>query len=107
MAVKKIIDERCVLSRKKGNGQIRREVWTGEDGKVVRYNLAYINHTVFAGDNGRVVGYDNNHGSHHRHLMGQMFPVTFTSMEELEVRFCKEWKELMPAKKGPKKDLKC
>ena len=27
-------------------------------GKVVRYNLAYINHDVFQGDNGRVVGYE-------------------------------------------------
>jgi len=65
--------------------------------------LAYINHGVYSGDNGRVVGYDNNHGSHHRHLMGQMSLVTFTSLEELEVRFCEEWKELMPSKKVPKR----
>jgi len=103
MAERKTVDERCVLSRKKGNGQIRREVWTDEDGKVVRYDVAYINPTVYPCDNGRVLGYDNNHGSHHRHLMGQMSAICFTSMEELEERFCEEWKGLVPAKNGPKR----
>ena len=99
MAEQKTIDERCMLSRKKGDGQIRREMWTA-DGKVVRYNLAYINHAMYPGDNGRVVGYDNNHGYHHRHFMGEMEPVTFSSMEELEERFCQDWSKLLPKKKG-------
>lgn len=100
MAEQKTVDERCVISRKKGDGQIRREVWTDQDGKVVRYNLAYINHAVHSGDNGRVVGYDNNHGAHHRHLMGEMKSVVFSSMEEIEERFCQDWNNLLPKKKG-------
>ena len=58
---------------------------------MVRYNLAYINHTVFQGDNGRVVGYDNAHGSHHRHFMGMVEPVEFKSFEDIEERFQADW----------------
>lgn len=100
MAEEKTIDERYLISRKRGNGQIRREVWTDEGGKVVRYNLAYINHALYAGDNGRVLGYDNNHGFHHKHFMGEVKPVVFSSMEELEERFYQEWTNLLPQSKG-------
>jgi hypothetical protein len=61
-------------------------------------NLAYINHRVCGVDNGRVVGYDNAHGYHHRHLMGQVEPIEFSSYEDVEERFeldylaMKEWK---------------
>ena len=67
MPDRKIVDEAHHISRRRGNGQLRREVWIGDDGKVSRYNLAYINHELCAVDNGRVVGYDNQHGYHHRH----------------------------------------
>jgi len=100
MAEEKTIDERYFISRKKGDGQLRREVWT-ENGKIVRYNLAYINHAVYPGDNGRVVGYDNNHGVHHRHLMGNVEPVAFSSVEELEERFYQDWSNFLPKKKEP------
>ena len=60
-------------------------------GKVVRYNLAYINHSVFQGDNGRVVGYDNAHDFHHRHFMGAVEPVEFKSFEDIEERFQADW----------------
>ncbi len=94
MADRKIRDERYFLSKKKGNGQIRREVWVDEKGKVTRYNLTYINHRTFQGDNGRVLGYDNKHGSHHRHLMGTTNAIKFSSLEELEEQFDKEWNKL-------------
>ena len=74
------------LSSKKGNGVLRREVWEGEEGKVVRYNLAYINLGVSQGDNGRVVGYDNAHGFHHRHFMGLVESINFTTFEDIEER---------------------
>lgn len=91
MAEIKISDDSWVLSEKKGNGILRREVWVDEHGKVVRYNLAYINHKVFQGDNGRVIGYDNAHGFHHRHLMGVVEPVSFKSFEDIEDRFQADW----------------
>jgi DNA-binding cell septation regulator SpoVG len=89
MAETKIIDKSFMVSRKRGNGTIRYEVWH-DNGIVTRYNLAYINHLIFSGDNGRVVGYDNRHG-HHRHFKGVVEPVDSTSFEEIEQRFEQEW----------------
>ena len=81
MPERKIIDETFTISRKRGNGLLRREVWVDRQGHVVRYNLAYINHTIHSGDNGRVVGYDNAHGYHHRHYMGKVEEVEFNGFE--------------------------
>ena len=91
MPGRKIIDETFTISRKRGNGLLRREVWVDRQGHVVRYNLAYINHTIHSGDNGRVVGYDNAHGFHHRHYMGKVEEVEFTGFEDVEVRFEQDW----------------
>jgi len=91
MAETKVSDDSWSLSTKNGNGVLRREVWVNGHGKVVRYNLAYINHNIFQSDNGRVVGYDNAHGSHHRHLMGVVEPVKFKSFEDIEERFQADW----------------
>ena len=90
----KIIDDVHHISRKRGFGQLRREVWVNAEGRVTRYNLAYINHEMHAGDNGRVVGYDNQHGYHHRHYFGQVSPVDFTSFEDTEERFQTDWMAL-------------
>ena len=75
----KVIDDSYELSLKRGNGTLRREVWVDLDGKVVRYNLAYINHNIFQGDNGRVIGYDNAHQFHHKHYFGKVEPIAFIS----------------------------
>lgn len=91
MAEIKVSDDSWSLSTKKGNGVLRREVWVDEQGRVVRYNLAYINHKIFQSDNGRVVGYDNAHGFHHRHFMGVVEPVEFRSFEDIEERFQADW----------------
>lgn len=91
MPERKIIDETFAISRKRGNGILRREVWVDREGRVVRYNLAYINHTIHAGDNGRVVGYDNAHGFHHRHFLGKVVEVNFESFEDIEARFESDW----------------
>ena len=91
MAETKIRDERTKLSNKTGNGQLRREVWKDESGEISRYNLAHINHKIFSADNGRVLGFDNQHGSHHRHFMGQVEDIEFISFEDLEDRFDHEW----------------
>ena len=91
MPDKKIIDETHRISAKRGNGQLRREVWVGDDGKVTRYNLAYINHQLHHADNGRVVGYDNAHDGHHRHWFGEVEPVDFIGFENIEERFEQDW----------------
>lgn len=91
MAEAKVSDDSWSLSLKNGNGILRREVWVDEQGNVVRYNLAYINHKIFQGDNGRVVGYDNAHDFHHRHFMGAVEPVEFESFAAIEERFQTDW----------------
>jgi len=96
----KLYDERHTISRKRGNGQLRREVWVDEQGRVIRYNHAYINHAIFSDVNGRVLGYDNRHGSHHRHIMGKTESVTFKSYEDIEARFEREWGEIVQRKQA-------
>lgn len=87
----KVLDVSTRLSKKRGNGILRREVWVDGKGKVIRYNLAYVNHNIFRGDNGRVVGYDNAHGVHHRHYKGKVETVEFHSFENIEERFEADW----------------
>ena len=93
-----IYDDTNVLSKKKGNGILRREVWVDDAGKVVRYNLAYINQNEFRADNGRMLGYDNAHGHHHRHYLGKVEPIEFTSFEDIEDRFEKDFIEIRSKK---------
>ena len=91
MADVKAVDETHHISKRRGNGQLRREIWLDAAGKVVRYNLAYINHDLAHGDNGHVVGYDNQHGYHHRHHFGKVTPVVFVSFEAIEAAFEADW----------------
>ncbi|MFP3565480.1 DUF6516 family protein [Paraburkholderia sp. SIMBA_030] len=93
MSDKKTADERHVITKRRGNGELRREVWVDKEGRVTRYNLAYINH-IYQGDNGRVIGYDNAHGFHHRHFFGNIEPVDFVSFEEIEDAFARDWNAL-------------
>ena len=79
---------------------LRREIWADGYGRVVRYNLAYINHLVFADDNGRVLGYDSAHGFHHRHYRGKVTKVRFEGFEQIEVRFQREWNRLAKEVRG-------
>jgi Family of unknown function (DUF6516) len=94
MADKKIIDETHHIASKRGNGQLRREVWIDNKGVVTRYNLAYINHSMTTKDNGRVIGYDNQHGYHHRHHLGEISAVTLTTFEAIEFAFEADWTAL-------------
>jgi hypothetical protein len=94
MADRKIIDDTHHITQKRGNGQLRREIWVDAQGQVTRYNLAYINHALHAGDNGRVVGYDNQHGHHHQHYFGVVAAVEFTSFEDIEDQFQAHWAAL-------------
>lgn len=94
MPERKLHDDVNQISSRRGNGQLRREVWVDERGRVTRYNLAYINHHPFQKDHGRVLGYDNQHGFHHRHGFGKVEPAGFTSYEDIEQRFEQEWQQL-------------
>ena len=94
------------LKPKSGGGILSYEVWgMVEKGKtrVTRYNLAYINPALCAVDHGRVLGYDNAHGYHHRHYMGQVEPVEHTSFEETAERFQQEVMELLKVHKESKR----
>lgn len=94
------ISERSVIPDKRGNGQIRYEVVRDEKGKVLTYSMAYINERVYSGDNGRVVGYDNAHGYHHRHYMGNIEPVDFISLEDTFIRFEADWHQYLEKRKA-------
>jgi hypothetical protein len=73
-----------------GKAKTREEVWQDSTGKVVRYNLAFIDYHKCQKDNGRVLGYDSAHGYHHRHWMGTVEAIEFPGYEGLLTRFCKE-----------------
>jgi hypothetical protein len=97
--------ERFELKPKSGGGLLSYEVWGYvERGKTVvtRYNLAYINHAIYRGDNGRVLGFDNAHGYHHRHYMGEVEAVEFVSYEATQERFQLEWLEITNQIRGRK-----
>lgn len=90
----KVVDERYTLPSKRGGGTIKIEAWENSSGDLIKYNIAYINHSIFQRDNGRVFGYDNAHGYHHKHLLGEITPIdNFISYEKLIEQFENEIKE--------------
>jgi hypothetical protein len=92
MAAIKIVDETHKISETRANGTLRREIWADKvTRRVTRYNLAYVNHSLYAGENGRVIGYDNAHDGHHRHYLGEVEPMDFVSFEDVEERFEQDW----------------
>lgn len=97
--------ERFELKLKSGGGLLSYEVWGyQENGKTVvtRYNLAYINHSICQIDNGRVLGFDNAHDYHHRHYMGEVTAVEFTSYEATLEKFQQEWLVIVKETRGKK-----
>ena len=92
----KTVSERFTVPKRKGGGLIKIEVWENEDGVVIKYSMAYVNHQLCSKDNGRVLGYDNAHDYHHKHYMGEIFPVDdFTNYQDLIDRFEEEIKEFV------------
>ena len=93
-SLRKVVDEVASISCASGTGLVRTEVWEDESGKVSRYNLAFINHFLYPKDNGRVLGYDNAHGTHHRHYFGKIEAVSVAGFGDVESMFHAEVKEL-------------
>jgi len=90
----KVVDESYSVPQKKGGGSIKIEAWQDSHGNIVKYSIAYINHSIYQGDNGRVIAYDNAHDYHHKHYFGDIAPVDdFISYEDLVERFEQEIKE--------------
>ncbi len=73
-----------------GIGILREEVWVNEKGEVVRYNLAFLLPHVSRVDKGRVLGFDNAHGTHERHVRGDVPPVQFRGYLATAKRFYRE-----------------
>jgi len=82
------------LGGKKRFPLLKEERWQNADGEVTRYSLAYIDPEMHEGDNGRVLGYDNAHGRHHRHFMGQETEYGFKGYDEVLRRFEREVRRL-------------
>ena len=91
----KVIDEKFIVPLDKGGGIIKFEAWEYEN-QIVKYNMAYINKSIFSNDNGRVVGYDNSHDFHHKHYFGQLVELgDFVTYQELVERFKNDLKEFI------------
>jgi hypothetical protein len=88
--MRKIIDEEALVSCASGPGLVREEVWEDGSGRIVRYNLAFINHFMSGKDNGRVLGYDNAHAIPHRHFYGTVETVEAGAYDALLERFLNE-----------------
>lgn len=92
----KIIFEQFSINKKSGGGIIKFEAWQDHHKKIVKYNMAYINPSLFYEDNGRVIGYDNAHNFHHKHYFGKIYKVTdFISYEYLVKNFKQEIQEFI------------
>lgn len=95
------IDESHKIPDKKGNGQIRIQYQiNSKTGEVVTYSMAYINQAICTVDNGRVIGYDNAHGQHHKHDMGEYIPVEFESLEKTTELFQQQWQTHLKKRKS-------
>ena len=89
----KVVDETTILGRPRRGAKLKEEVWQ-TDGKVTKYNLAYVNFLICQQDHGRVLGFDNSHGYHHRHFMGTVAPYKFHTYESLAAHFHEQVAEL-------------
>ena len=91
----KAVDEQFIVPYDKGGGIIKFEAWEYES-QIVKYNMVYINKSVFPNDNGRVMGYDNSHNFHHKHYFGKITELDdFKNYQEQVQRFKNNIKEFI------------
>jgi len=83
-----------------GIGILREEVWVDERGGVVRYNLAFLLPHFCGADRGRVLGFDNAHGVHERHCMGEVRPFRYRGYLATAKRFFREAEALRRSYEG-------
>ena len=95
-----IYNENVVRLKGKRKGGYLKESVRMLKGEVIGYALAYINPRISWVDNGRVLGYDNAHDYHHRHFMGEVTKIEFTSYDELVSKFEAEVHELWRQEDG-------
>jgi len=88
--LRKITDDESAFWCAGGVGILREEVWVNAREQVVRYNLAFLLPHLSRVDNGRILGYDNAHGIHERHFMGQAQTVEFHGYLNTAGRFYRE-----------------
>ena len=97
---RKLTDYETAFRCAGGSGILREEVWVDANGKVVRYNLAFLlPHLIYA-DNGRMLGYDNAHGVHERHFIGKVQEVEFVSYQDTADRFYQEVESIRRSYEG-------
>jgi hypothetical protein len=100
--LRKITDDEADFWCAGGAGILRDEVWVNEQEQVVRYNLAFLLPHLSGVDNGRILGYDNAHGVHERHFMGQVEPVEHNGYPATAKRFYREVEALRKSYKENK-----
>jgi hypothetical protein len=91
---RKITDYETYFRCAGGTGILREEVWVDAKGKAVLYNLAFLAPHLTRVDNGRILGFDNAHGVHELHFMGEAQPVEFKGFLSTARRFYREVKAL-------------
>jgi len=69
---------------------LREEVWVDSKGEVIQYNLAFLMPHLTRIDHGRILGYDNAHGVHERHFMGEVSPAEFKIYSATAKKFYRE-----------------
>ncbi len=87
---RKVTDYETVFACAGGAGILREEVWKDTMGRVVRYNLAFIVPHLTGVDNGRILGFDNAHGHHERHFMGEVEVVGYQGFPSTAKRIYRE-----------------
>ena len=86
----KVVDETTQVRCGFPMGSYAKRSGTIPRGKVVKYNLAFISHSLWAEANGRVLGSDNRHGHHHWHDAGAEEKFASVGGEKLVERFLKQ-----------------
>ena len=102
LRLRKDTDDEAVFWCANGFGFQREEVWVDENEQVVRYNLAFVLPHLSRVDNGRILGFDNAHGIHERHFMGQIELVEFDGYPATARRFFREVEAIRRAYKEKK-----
>ncbi len=92
----KVVSEQHFVNSKNDGGVIKIEAWENNNGQIIKYSMAYINHSIYSGDNGRVLGYDNTHNFHHKHYFGEIIEIdNFVSFLKQVEDFEQEIKEFI------------